>query len=366
MAFDPRSTTLLVGDEAGTVHFIEICQPSRARSAALPAFRDATLRQPTPGGSRARLASLNAQAVVLEESGATAAAQRAYTMAFDEMLRLLGLEHPWTACVLHNLGCLGRADRWRDDVERSLGDEHARLRDARMPIERALQARTSALRAPIARETLRVLQSVLHVHESDARQEVIDAALRIRLTSQEVIDVRTKKRFTRADLAHYVEWLAEGGDDIIGSAAHALCAFVGDMARAPLELLSIAILLTDTCNDVTVPYGVRPKASLFAVSHIARAYKPECIQVRLERPDVRRLSPPFIANFSNEEFVTVTEFSGDRVSYSRFGLMQHEDFVMFATRLRLSPFIAIERSNIPADLLEIEEVPDTMCAFVWG
>ncbi|MGE3982455.1 MAG: cysteine peptidase family C39 domain-containing protein, partial [Candidatus Omnitrophota bacterium] len=130
-----------------------------------------------------------------------------------------------------------------------------------------------------------------------------------------------------------------------------------------LEELSVTSLTVDLMSNIVKPGEKKLKTSLYSISKIVNAYGLNFKNAKLAPEDVVKLEPPFIASFKNEHFVTVTAIDDNKIYYNDIGLPVYLAKDVFISEL--SGFVLAKNLENKKDL-EIEFIPDSMAAFVWG
>ncbi|MCA9402610.1 MAG: hypothetical protein KC897_02405, partial [Candidatus Omnitrophica bacterium] len=130
-----------------------------------------------------------------------------------------------------------------------------------------------------------------------------------------------------------------------------------------LEEISVSSLAVDLMSHIVKPGEPKLKTSLYSISKIVDAYGLGFRNARLSPQDVTKIDPPFIASFNNEHFVTVTAIQDGVVYYNDIGRPSQLSEASFVSQL--SGFVLARNLNQHQNL-EVEYIPDSMAAFVWG
>lgn len=211
------------------------------------------------------------------------------------------------------------------------------------------------------------------------------------------LPIRINKTFDAQVAAKYGRWLLERAPNAIPSGAyalHELLRLLGnfgkqesetdrpeglDVVKVDLSLIGIqllcsergladiaaCLLLVDIAHDVIAPQGNQVKGSLLSLGNIANMLCGNLIAARVSKMAILTIKPPFVANLSDELFVTVTAVSEMEVSLLASGLAQRQDATTFADRLT-GYVLAHKRDIQRLDPRDVQLVSAQGLAFVWG
>jgi len=133
--------------------------------------------------------------------------------------------------------------------------------------------------------------------------------------------------------------------------------------RTSLEELSVTSLLVDLMSDIVRPGEPKLKTSLYSMSKITKAWGLNLEPVKIAPSDALKLKTPFIANFDDEHFVTVTKIEADKIHVIDIGrktTLSADEFVEQLSGFVLASDIGQQKE------IKFEIVPDSVQAFIWG
>ena len=123
-----------------------------------------------------------------------------------------------------------------------------------------------------------------------------------------------RNKLTTGQAKEMVDWLSSSDIDPLNCGVYALNDILAanGIKKTPEEV-SVMTLSVDLLAGIVKPGDKKLKTTLFALSKVAEAFKLDYKAAKLNPADVLKLTPPFIANFNGEHFVTVTGVDADVV-----------------------------------------------------
>jgi len=170
--------------------------------------------------------------------------------------------------------------------------------------------------------------------------------------------------FTTRKIDEYTRWLRRPEIHPLNCGVWALRDILASKdINVQLEELSVSSLMVDIMSDIIRPGDPSLKTSLYSISRIVDAYDLDFKAASLDPKDVPKLQTPFIANFSDEHFVTVVAVNEGQVYYTDIGRSASATIDEFTSQLTgyvLAPNLEAQKD------LKFEYVPESVQAFVWG
>ncbi|MBU4334327.1 MAG: hypothetical protein KKD07_07810, partial [Candidatus Omnitrophica bacterium] len=218
--------------------------------------------------------------------------------------------------------------------------------------------------ARIASSVNNLLQQVAYKTKTSVKLSLPDSKTRNEDIGQRNIVIEAKRPFNRNRIRQFAAWLQQPEIHPLNCGVYVLkdiLEFHG--VRATLEEISVTTLMVDILNDVIAPGDSRLKTSLFAINSVVNAYGFNYTSAKLDPKDILKLNTPFVANFDDEHFVTVTGINNDSVNYIDIGRNASEPKENFVSKL--SGFVLATGLEGRKDIA-FENVPDSLKTFIWG
>ncbi|HRZ39446.1 MAG TPA: cysteine peptidase family C39 domain-containing protein, partial [Candidatus Omnitrophota bacterium] len=176
--------------------------------------------------------------------------------------------------------------------------------------------------------------------------------------------ISAKTSLSPEKIQEVAQWLRKPGIHPLNCGVFALHDFL-KLSKMPisLEQAALSTLSVDLLTDIVKPGDPTLKTSLYAIDKVISLYQLDHAVIKLEPQDILKLNVPFIANFGQEHFVTVTAIDDKGVHVQDTGverIMSQEDFLK-----DLSGYVLILKKNIPISV-SYQNVDDVEKAFVWG
>lgn len=225
-------------------------------------------------------------------------------------------------------------------------------------------APNSIISEQIANSINKLLNQVAYQDNARIKLELPNKSNSIDKNSSYNLLLENNNNFNESYISQITNWLRKSEIHPLNCGVYSLKdildAYEIDVA---LEELSVTSLTVDLMSNIVKPGEKKLKTSLYSISKIINAYGLNYKNARLAPEDVIKLEPPFIASFKNEHFVTVTNIDENKIYYNDIGLPAYLSKDAFVSEL--SGFVLAKNLDAKKDL-EIEYIPDSMAAFVWG
>ncbi|MBP9855390.1 MAG: hypothetical protein KBD53_11040, partial [Candidatus Omnitrophica bacterium] len=213
----------------------------------------------------------------------------------------------------------------------------------------------------IATSIKNLLDQVAYQDNAQVKLELPSASLK---DKQYSLLLKNSNSFNDSYISQISTWLRDPSIHPLNCGVYSL----KDILKAQeiditLEELSVTSLAVDLMSDIVKPGEEKLKTSLYAISKIVNAYGLSFKNAKLAPEDVIKLEPPFIANFKNEHFVTVTKVDSNKIYFNDIGVPAYLSKDAFVSEL--SGFVLANNLDGRKDL-SIEFIPDSAAAFVWG
>ncbi|MFC1510582.1 cysteine peptidase family C39 domain-containing protein [Candidatus Omnitrophota bacterium] len=217
--------------------------------------------------------------------------------------------------------------------------------------------------ARIASSVARLLKEVAYKPNTRIKLELPNASDDKGVSAKHIL-IDSQAAFTNDRIMDYAAWLKNAEIHPLNCGVYAINDILQEKkVGVTLEEISVLSLLVDILGDVIKPGDAKLKTSLFAINKIVQSYGLNFKAVKIDPAQMQSLTPPFIANFKSEHFVTVKSIDDGIVYYKDIGRVASlplDEFTSKMTGFVLANVI----ENVKPSMME--EVPDSMAAFVWG
>ena len=178
------------------------------------------------------------------------------------------------------------------------------------------------------------------------------------------LEILYKANLSKNRLRQYSQWLAKPAIHPLNCGVYSMQSLLDERGIAvSLEKLSMGSLAVDILGDIIRPGDAKLKTSMYAITKTMDVYGVNLHAIRVAPKDMDQVSTPFIAHFSDEHFVTVTEVKNGRFYFSDVG--EREELSLDEFIKKTTGYLLVGEGVFHSSF-NYERVPEDLQTFIWG